>query len=964
MFSFIRCSAVLSAMCCCVAVSALAANTNVWQGGDAAGPAAWELAANWTSGHAPAAALNEELLIPAGLAVYPVLTADATAGGNLTIEAGASLSLQGHTLTLGGMLKPAANGQLVLPTGGPMRLQATLGAGGRLVEPGLSVPPRLSPGQVAKAAALDDGPAIPAGTVLHNLAPACELESLPYTTLIFRAVDEDPHLRTLVQPEKGLPIRGYRLWLRFPEPRPVATVSWSLPNGPWALFADTDGDGDCETLLRLDLVGTKLSSWAARQTMTQRFWPPVKAHAIQFMNPSTAIAIYDIQVLSPEPLPAALTARPPRPEVPTAQDGTPLEVAPPPLPEQYLKGFHIEPWMFNYLGWTKSDPRPPLREWANFRTFIASLKKYHANYVNLWPARNVGGTPRGKGQYELDVLWPSQYDRHVIAENHLAEIAAAFKAEGITFFAMDRVSFPRPLAEMPASPTRDLPAPYFSRTSREYWAGYAAEQTAAGVDGVGIGFDEQYVTAIRYPQQADEFTRQVFRERYGMDIPAAAADSPAFRRWILFAYGEFGSFLQGIAAAARKVNPQVVTNSPVTALDTLWNERLDWGAAHDVLGHTADLDVLRASGYLDFSNLNHYVTAASVERAKAATRSRGVTSLHNCPWANDPAKFPGFYLHFPPVYMYSPLSAFLHGAKITSYWRQNYIFYGGYDQQVRECFAMLDTLAAWGMKNATPPREVVVLKSRASEDWWQLRSRHHPEGNPLDQYRGFIHEKWVLEALLTTGQPFAMRYLDHPEDLADLNAYKVIVVPFAYSVPEASAVALEQAVAAGVPLILLGGRGEVDEYGDPRPAPRLAGLLQKPGVTALADDVLVAGHRPSVTARFRKLVTEAVGPARAYSADSYGDDVETVLLTKGDRERFVGLINWTDRDVACDLSLTLPAGSYRVRQADPAGARELTVAGREIWQTEDLRHFRVPLSPWQARVLHIAAADEPAPGPK
>ncbi|MCM8757415.1 MAG: hypothetical protein NC823_02915, partial [Candidatus Omnitrophica bacterium] len=416
------------------------------------------------------------------------------------------------------------------------------------------------------------------------------------------------------------------------------------------------------------------------------------------------------------------------------------------IPDQPLgKGFHIEPWMFNILGWLKipKEKRPTLDQYQPLLDFIANLKKIRANYVNLWPPRNIE-SPRGKGTYEADVLWPSQYDRWSMEENILQELAGVFKKNGIIFFTMDRCVYPKELEEFPLTPTRNQPAPYISRYSREFLEGFVREQAASEVDGVGCGYDEQCWTALRYPKSADRVTREAFEKRYQVPFPEEPGDTESFRKWIVFAYEEFADYIAGAAREAKKANPRIKTFTQLTVLDTAWNTRQDWGVADDIIGHTALVDYYHASAYEDNTNLNHWKTAANVKRAKAANFPREVITTHNCPWASDPMKHPGYYLECTPVYIYGPvLSAVMHGASIVSFWRYNCIFHGGYNRYVEKAFSILDTLATWGIREAKIPKQILVLRSRASEDWWQVRQRYHPQGNPADQTRGFVYEKWL-----------------------------------------------------------------------------------------------------------------------------------------------------------------------------------------------------------------------------
>ena len=88
--------------------------TNVWTG---AASTLWSVGANWESGRAP---LNEDyILIPAGLAAYPVINGMSRIVAGITVESGASLSLNGYGLTvddyatLAGTLTCASNETVV-----------------------------------------------------------------------------------------------------------------------------------------------------------------------------------------------------------------------------------------------------------------------------------------------------------------------------------------------------------------------------------------------------------------------------------------------------------------------------------------------------------------------------------------------------------------------------------------------------------------------------------------------------------------------------------------------------------------------------------------------------------------------------------------------------------------------------------------------------------------------------------
>jgi len=975
-----------------IAMGADAVNT--WRGGYADDPCAWDVAQNWSAIKRPKDNDATKLIIPAGLKHYPVIRRDFRMGGTLVIEKGATVTVAGpHRLLLDPQDRKTAplvlRGTLKLQDGATAWLGVVWGrgatgpdgraAGERPVDaalvirqsPAPDVLPDITPAAappdepgVVKRMQTDVGPPLPPDVKLINLAPSAAIKTVPYMTMARTLVDPDDALRTVAVVEQGTPAKGMRYEFRYAAPQTVAAVQWAVVAGPWAILADKDGDGAYESLLRADLEG-RLSNpggvWRARASVNNTFWPPVKTFGIQIVSLLPSITdnrFYDVQILSP-----GGTAATPAPElekgVAELQDGPPLDVPTPPVEKQYLKGFHIEPWMFNALGWIKAKDRVPLAEYKPMLEFIQGIRKMHGNFVNMWPP--VTFEARGKGTYESDLLWPSQYDRHSLNENVLKTIADVMHANGITIFTMQRTCYPKKLEEFPETPTLKQPAPYVSRLAREYMAGVAREQAASGVDGVGAGFDEQYWSAVRNPKQANAETRKAFEERYHLPFPEVPDDTEAFRKWIVFAYQEFAAYLQQAVAAARSVNPKVLVQSPITTLDIAWNTRVDWGVAHDVVGHRANPDIFRASGYQDENNIGHYVTAANVERVAAANPKGAPDSLHNCPWASDPQKQPGFYLDFTPVYMYGPpISGVLHGARVPAYWRYNFTFYGGYDKYVEQAFSILDTLAAWGARQSTKPRTIAVIKSRASEDWWQIRQRYRSDGNPMDQTRGYLFEKWLLEFLLSNGYPFDMFYLDHPADWAEsIHQYPLVILPFPYSMSQESFAAVRKAAESGKKVIAFDRKGETDEWGNAHARPLLEDLIAAGKVRFLDTDVPATGHYGEVQDQMRSLVDELLGPAKPLYFNPYGHDVEVGLREKGDREKYLFVINWREYPATVDLGVSrLPAGQYQVTTRGLAGAHAATLAGRQRFSAEDLRKFRLSLDKGGVKILYI----HPAPG--
>lgn len=952
---------------------------------------AWSDPQNWSGGAVPGT--NDDIVIVAGVPQQPVLTNTVTIiEGSLKIAKGARLVSYGHVRVKSGKLVIEDGAELdlgavrkgaeVLSEYGNEMFMGPARKDNEIIDVALTVRGPLSPEVYPDIAVVSNpppmsncvtvitntvGPALPEAVKLVNIAPFADLKAVPYTSMVRWYVDADEQLRTAAGHELGTPMRANRIELSYKEPQTITAIRWAVAGGPWAILADTTGKGAYDKLVRMDLAGkleTPGGIWRSRAWIHNNFQPPLKAYGIRLINPSGDLALFDVQIMVPAGESKFPKAQDLEKDVPQVAAGEAVDVPEPPLEKQIPKGFDIEPWMFSAQQWLElTTNRPPLVEYKPFLDLVEGIRKVHGNFVNLWPPKTFGAA-RGKRTYEMDLLWPSQYDLYPIKENALKAISDAFRKKGIIFYTMERCPYPKKLAEYPVTSTSQQPAPYIDREFREYIAGYVREQTQTGADGVGIGWDEMkfgnwsrgpgYPMMIVEPKKANELTKKYFQEHYKSAVPAGPSDTLEWRKWLIYSYDSFASYLKDATDAAKKTNRKVRTFTAITALDTAFNCRMNYGAAFDIIGHTADIDVFRASGYG-----SHFETTANVKRCMAVTKGRGIISLHNCPWASDPVNQPGYYLEFTPVQMAGPpVSVVMHGGQMIGYWRYNFIYYGGYDKYVAQSFGLLDTLAAWGIKDARVPRSIAVLRSRASEDWWQVRNRYGRDGNPLDQSRGFYYEKWLLEFLLTNGYPFDMFCQEYPEDFArDLSKYDLVILPFPYSMSTEAFEAVAKAAKAGVKILACDRRGETDEWGTPYAKPLLADLIAEGKVSFMEDDVPAVGHYRDVQAKMRRTVDGLLGERNPFYLNTYGKDVEGSILEKNEKEKFVSLINWTEQSATVDVGVRMPErGEYRILQCDLLGAKKVLLSGKEVVGAAPLRKFRVSMGPGEIRVFYIRPA--------
>jgi hypothetical protein len=303
----------------------------------------------------------------------------------------------------------------------------------------------------------------------------------------------------------------------------------------------------------------------------------------------------------------------------------------------------------------------------------------------------------------------------------------------------------------------------------------------------------------------------------------------------------------------------------------------------------------------------------------------------------------------------------MHEGDLPMYWRYNFIYYGGYDKYVEQAFSILDTLAAWGGTDTRIPVNIAVLKSRASEDWWQIRNRHNPQGNPMEQTRGFVYEKWLMELLLSGGYPFDMFYLDCPQDLeGKLEDYPLVILPFPYSISQRSFEIIEKAISEGTKVLILDRKGEADEWGNLREKPVFEDLIAEGRVEFVKDDIPSAGHYKDFLKSMRKKIDGLLGEKKPFYFNSYGQDVEFTCREKNEKEVFLCFINWEDRQVEVDAGITLLSTDvkYEVLQRDLNEVRKINIKGKGIVSAEQLGRFRIALDKFEIKILYIKPPEQ------
>ena len=522
--------------------------------------------------------------------------------------------------------------------------------------------------------------------------------------------------------------------------------------------------------------------------------------------------------------------------------------------------------------------------------------------------------------------------------------------------------------------TRSPEFPYWACVNGRWGEAYTravAYFTQFGFDGIGVVPDEWtwnwandrvkthfakhkdpevakfYQTTMTAYCSCDVCKRE-FQKRYGTELPDVAKPwtipGPAWNRLNEFRYDSTSAWLQRTIAAAKQVNPSVVTDTMICVLPICSDNRIDTGAAWDKIGVDTALDCLQTDPYIELHNYlgdsTHYYTTETAIHLAAANwkRSAGVT-LEVC-------RLEEKYRDKDAAEVYgAALSCLVHGAREFFWWYLDYMT--GKVAYVEPTAPSRRLAAAYQvMREMEPfivgtqePGEIVVLCSRNSEDIWQWLAKTKKLaaefGETPDPNRGFVAHKNALYFLLRRGYPFRMTYLDNP-DPSRLAAARVVLVPFPFALKESEAAALNDLAAQGKTVVVLSELSPVDELGQTLPTPRLAPLfgntvpprnadgpvtaaVGKGSAVFLGNDLAIRLFEPVTPVRDPKLkvpvapfaaatcaaldqaLTTALGKPAPLFATQPGEDVE-VTVVDGPRGRLLLAINW-DTAKATDIAL-------------------------------------------------------------
>ncbi len=510
----------------------------------------------------------------------------------------------------------------------------------------------------------------------------------------------------------------------------------------------------------------------------------------------------------------------------------------------------------------------------------------------------------------------------------------------------------------PCATNGDFFGPAFRQVMREL-----AGSSLASVD---VTPDEFYISVHGIKTlPKDDPCRAMFKQRYNLDVPTKVEDTEQYRKWMRFQYESTADLFGSFVRAAKKANPEIVTEANLSVSPLLHFNQTNSGLAVDIVGHRSGIDVLGTDPYYRAIDTGgHYQMSRTALMYEAAAPNRQTAMM-------IPASTRSFKPFREPVWAFGNATTMLmREVENIDFYRLDYYanisLKSGPNPSTKyyKAFAqMVHRLENEGLKKAHTPKAVALLYSRAGGDWWQTRQYiaatkkrgRHP--SPQNAISGHVHHIAVMDLLMQKGYPYRMYFLDQPETLQKIVDCKVLVIPFAYSLSKESLAILKQARARGARVLLVSKHlGETNEFGTPHKQPLLKDLVGQDGVAFLNLDLFNNGTDPKVQKRLLDALNNLLDKDRPLTVEHAGRDVEATLLEGLDGKRFVFFVNWDYNAVDLNIALPLPKGRYQVTRYDMAGVSSAKLNDKSVMTSEELARFQMKLAGQETVVLMVSPA--------
>jgi len=414
-------------------------------------------------------------------------------------------------------------------------------------------------------------------------------------------------------------------------------------------------------------------------------------------------------------------------------------------------------------------------------------------------------------------------------------------------------------------------------------------------------------------------------------------------KWKVFQYQQVAKWFSEYNKMMKLENPKAISTSLFRAAE---QNRIGYGIAYDVLGADGTIDEMASDPYwTENSYLGHFVFSNETKKLIGASANRKATvTLQTTPYF----KAQGYKN---PLMVSGPaFASIMHGIKGVNFYKFDYLNVvtpRSAAPIVKNVFEFTKYLESINLNDFSIAKDVALLYSRASEDWWQLR--YAKSGNK--SLLAHLTQNAVMEVLFKESVPFDLFYLDQPDLLNNLNQYKLLILPFPYSISLKSYQLLNQLAENGVKILTISKKGEVDEFGVKYVRP----LLQDIEKFKSIDIDLANTNYKDVSNRVMSLIRGELGVNASLSVDALGHDIEcTIHKNKINNEQLLFCLNWEDKEYQAVFSLNVPSGQYAFDKVDLVAVTTMKKNdGNEFFDANDLNNFKLNINKGDSFILRI-----------
>jgi len=217
--------------------------------------------------------------------------------------------------------------------------------------------------------------------------------------------------------------------------------------------------------------------------------------------------------------------------------------------------------------------------------------------------------------------------------------------------------------------------------------------------------------------------------------------------------------------------------------------------------------------------------------------------------------------------------------------------------------------------------------------------------------------KCMESLLIENGIQYDVHYTEREETLTDLKKYKLLILPFSYSMSQAAFERIREAVDAGSILVIYDQLAPTNEYGTAYPQPLLQSLLDRKNVIYVKTNLGGEGMSLPVQQENRQLLYTLLNNGYYFNANDAR--VEYLLRKTQNGSLILYLANYEHQQTASPvIGVPLPAGEYQatVCSSVQENLAEGLFGGKPTASDKDLAKFTVTLAPGEMKLLHITPA--------